>query len=125
VEHWAKLDFLFIACPMMHSKLAAVVDLDEGERRLLGESRCLPHAMVCVDVLNLKLPQPLTIHILPSGLERPLVLWQPSPETPTFVVLFRLARGLPTFRMEQQLREQIERYITALGSRIVDENSWR
>lgn len=27
--------------------------------------------------------------------------------------------------MEQQLRGQTEKYITALGGRIVDENSWR
>lgn len=125
VKHRTEFDFLFIACPMMHSKLDGVVEFDENERQLLSESRCLPHAMICVDVVNLKLRRPLAIPIPPSGFERPLVLWQPTPAAPTFVILVRLKNDTPTPGMEQQLREQIEQYITALGGRIIDENSWR
>lgn len=103
-EHRSEFDYLFIACPTMFSKLDGVLGFDENERQQFKETRCFPHAVICVEVANLKLPRPLAIHVPPSGLERPLVLWQPSPETPTFVVLVRLASDTPTSGMEQQLR---------------------
>lgn len=85
-----------------------------------------PHAMVCVDVVNLKLPRPLAIHVPPSGLRAAFgAMAAISGDACVHRDISVLASGTPTSGMEQQLRGQIEKYITALGGRIVDENSWR
>ena len=80
--------------PEIHAKLDGVAEVDDNERQLLTASRCFPHAVICVNVANLKLPRPLAIHVPPSEFEQPMLLWQPSSETSTFVILTRLVKRI-------------------------------
>ncbi len=124
-EHFAEFDYLIIACPGIHMELSRFVDFDDEEKQLEMNARFFPNAAVCVDVAGLTLPRPMVVHAPPSSLGRPLVLWQPNPDSTTFTVLVRLRDSEPTPEVEREVRDQIVRYVTALGGQVVDKDSWR
>lgn len=123
-ERRAQFDYLIVAHPFRMAELSRIFDLDPEERYLEERCRFNPNVTVQFEVADLKLPGQLAIRVPPSPVGHVLGFFQEDRESPTISALIRLPDKQLTAQQESDIRREIERYVHALGGRIVGSTEW-
>lgn len=123
-EKHARFDYLIVACPLLLEELESFLDLTEEERWFQSKTRFIPYAVASFEIADLVLPMPVAFHLPLPSFDQPMIIAQQHRENELMTFYARLASSEPTPADELQLRENIERYIGALGGRINEQDDW-
>ncbi|MCG6907892.1 MAG: FAD-dependent oxidoreductase [Desulfobacteraceae bacterium] len=117
-------DYLILASPFLSEEFKEFMDLTEEEENLAAKLKFNPYAVTTFEIEGEPLKERVVLVLPPPPVGQPLAILQQHIDNELMIFYAYLPTKDPTPEDEARLKEQIAKYVQALGGRIRYEDDW-